>query len=271
MDNYYTLKINTRVSLVVCTIDSYTALPRSGGNISVRLEGMAWKIPVRKAGGYYVFTDLPEGLYNVIVYSDVYLEEITAVNIADLDPKNPVINITLKPRVYYPFPEGATLVRLSLRGGNGLAIPAAPVTAVMITENCARAKLSGELSGDGENTIQVAYVSGRISAGDVYLISEKDNKESEYCSIACLREDAKCFGLQGRLQHPHQRGALLLPVVRTRTDSRGETVIYFREPYPGNFKVRLQTEINNKLVEKELDIEAGKTLNFIVTNNGDVI
>jgi hypothetical protein len=269
MDNYYTLKINTRVSLVVCTIDDYTALPRSGGNISVRLEGMTWKIPVRKPGGYYIFTDLPEGLYNVKVYSDVYMEEATAINIAELDPKNPVIYVTLKPRVYYPFSEGATLIRLSLRDGNGLAVPDAPVTAVMITENCARAKLSGELNGDGENAINVAYVSGRISAGDVYLISEKDNKESEYCSIACLKEDAKCFGLQGRLQHPHKRGALLLPVVRTRTDQRGETVIYFREPCPVNFKIRLQAQINNKLVEKELDIEAGKTLNFTVTNNGE--
>lgn len=265
MEHYYNLKISTRVSLVVCTVDDYTAGLRSGGNISVLLKEYPRKKPVRKPGGYYVFTDLPGDSYSVLVRSDVYLEEELFIKPGEIDPNNPRAYIILKPCSHYPFPEGATLIRASLRDADGRVSRDAVVKASMLSENCARARLSGEKAGKGEKAIFLTNIAGGMSAGDFYLLKDKADGRQEYCRIAALEADTRRCRLYEPLQFSYSRGALLLPVFETRPDERGEVVICFREPCPDNFKVKLQFNHGKNLFEKELDIEGGKTtvLGFI--------
>jgi hypothetical protein len=271
MEQYYQLNIRTRVSLILCTVDDYTARPRSGGNIVVSLREHPGKRPVRKPEGYYIFTDLNDGMYGVAVRSDVYMAFDLNLPVETTNPGNKVSTIILKPASHYPFPSGATLIRASLRDMAGQGLPGAGVRAVMASDNCARARLSVDVADKGLNSIGLANVKGPIWAGDEYLIRDKDDKKREFCRIAGTTETTKGYLLDEPLQLSYARGAILLPVINTRSDDRGEVVVYFREPCPDHFKVKLQFEHQKNLIEKELDIEGGKTVELGVVNIGQAV
>lgn len=101
--------IITNLSMAVWLTDDFTGR-EPVGNIKVIIkEGNI------KAGsnlsGYHIFTDLAAGNYTVRTESDLYFSEDVTVDTAALPPKNPVVEIALKPKPSYPFPDWATLVR----------------------------------------------------------------------------------------------------------------------------------------------------------------
>lgn len=257
--------------MIICTVDDYTSRPRSGGNIVVSLREQPRKRPVRKPGGYYIFTDLDCGMYGVAVRSDVYMDLDINIPVEEIEPVNQVTYIILKPCSHYPFLNGATLIRASVRDMMGRGIPGAGVKAVMVSDSCARARLSVDGAEKGQNNICLANVRGGISVGDEYLIRDKDGKKTEYCLIAGTTETEKCYRLDDSLQSSYSRGAIMLPVFNTKSDDRGEVVVYFREPCPDHFKVKLQFEHEKNLTEKELDIEGGKIVDLGVINIGQAI
>jgi hypothetical protein len=77
---------------------------------------------------YYLFLDLPDDAYTVQVGSDYYFDEdLNPTNLSELDPKNPLVNITLNPKPSYPFPPGATLIRGKVYDSAGEAVSGAKV------------------------------------------------------------------------------------------------------------------------------------------------
>lgn len=101
--------INVNLSLALWLIDDYTQ-NEPIGQVKVRIkEG---DISAKKNfSGYYIFNDLPVDIYTVIVESDFYFAEERTFDISQLDPKNPLEEIVLKPKPSYPFPDNATLLR----------------------------------------------------------------------------------------------------------------------------------------------------------------
>lgn len=101
--------IIVRLSMALRLVDDY-AKKGPLGHVKVKLkEG---DINANKnLSGYYLFTDLTAGNYTVVIEPDLYFPEEITVDISSLDPKNPVIEIVLKPRPAYPFPGNATLLR----------------------------------------------------------------------------------------------------------------------------------------------------------------
>lgn len=99
----------TILSLAVWVMDDFTK-NKPAGDIKVLIEEGDINA-VKNLSGYYLFNDLADGNYNIIIESDLYFSEEMAVAVPRPDPKNPVIEITLKPRPSYPFPNNATLVR----------------------------------------------------------------------------------------------------------------------------------------------------------------
>ena len=100
---------STHLSLAVQLTDDYTK-KEPMGNIQVKIkEGNINAF--KNLSGYYLFTDLAAGNYNLAVESDFYFPEEKAVTIPHPDPKNPVVLIVIKPRPLYPFPNSATVVR----------------------------------------------------------------------------------------------------------------------------------------------------------------
>lgn len=103
-------------------IDDYTK-DKPIGQVKVRIKEGGIKAK-KNLSGYYIFNDLLSGTYNVIVESDFYFAEERVIDISQLDPKNPVDEIVLKPRPSYPFPGNATIIR-GLVTDNGPVLSAA--------------------------------------------------------------------------------------------------------------------------------------------------
>ncbi|MGZ4846252.1 MAG: carboxypeptidase-like regulatory domain-containing protein [Halobacteriota archaeon] len=113
-----------KLSLAICLVDGYSKNSGVQGEISLKECDIQ---PHRNLSGYYVFEDLPTKMYTVKAHaSDVFLD---AEAKADLTADAPVvINIELTPAPSYPFPASATLIRGTVKDGQGVGIPDALVT-----------------------------------------------------------------------------------------------------------------------------------------------
>lgn len=115
----------TKLAFAILLVDDFSNREPIG-RVEVSLNGRNEK-PVKNLSSYYIFLDLPDDTYTVQVRSDYYFDEDSEpITLAELDPKNPVINITLKPNPSYPFPPGATLIRGTVYSG-GEAVSGAKV------------------------------------------------------------------------------------------------------------------------------------------------
>jgi len=251
------VKFSTKVSLVVCPVDDYSAVPKSGGNINVFLSEHPGR-PVRKADGYFVFTGLPPGSYHVVVQSDVYLNEIIEVALERIDPAEPILHISLKPNSAYPFPAGSTLIRAALRDSGGNPAPGAKLRATLLSASCARAKTAQGGMKKGLQEINLTGEAGKIAVGDIFLISDQEEVCSEYCTITGVLKETHKYQVAEPLRYDHKRGVLLLPVVETRADQRGEAVAYFRNIKEKKFDVKVEFSYENKIRTEELTMTEGE-------------
>src|SRR5688572_16434144 len=92
----------SRVSLAVRLLDDFSGRPSLIGATRVFIIGTG-TTAVQKSGGYYVFTDLADTNATVRTENTHYFPAEAAIDIAALDPRNPVIARTMKPGNLYPF------------------------------------------------------------------------------------------------------------------------------------------------------------------------
>ena len=101
------------LSFAVWLVDDYTQ-KEPLGEVRVMLNGE--KITTVKAlknlSGYHTFSGLPEGTYTLSVESEFYFSEERQVDTSSFAvSREPVVEIILKPKPLYPFPDRATLIR----------------------------------------------------------------------------------------------------------------------------------------------------------------
>ena len=101
------------LSFAVWLVDDYTQ-KEPLGEVRVSLQEENIKA-VKNFSGYYTLSGLPEGKYTLNVKSALYFLEERVVDTSSFsgskDHVDPVIEIILKPRPLYPFPDWATLLR----------------------------------------------------------------------------------------------------------------------------------------------------------------
>ena len=125
MDEMFLERHTTKLAFTVFPLDDYSK-GKPIGRVDVSLKGRKEK-PIRNLSSYYLFLDLPGDTYTVQVRSDYYFDEETEISLHDLDPKNPVVNVTLMPKPSYPFSPGATLIRGKMYDSRGKAVSGAKV------------------------------------------------------------------------------------------------------------------------------------------------
>ncbi len=250
------IKLGMEVSFVVCAIDGFTGRNAVGGIIDVFIRDVPVK-PVRKHDGYYVFTRLPEGQYEIVVESDRYFNESMIVSTGELENKERTVFVPLMPKPSYNFPGGTTLIRSTLVDKKSGPAVKADVKAAVLTEDCSRARLSREGAKKGDSRISLVDISGLIAAGDSFVI--KDKEKSELCRISKINEDAGSFVLKQPLEHNYERGALMLPVIYSKANENGEIAVYFRNLRKKFFDVELELAFEGNVSAKVLGIEEGKT------------
>lgn len=261
MDHIRISQLRTRVSLVVCVIDAITSKTPLGNTTTVYLEGTRSKA-IPKSNGSYIFNDLPPGEYRLTVNNEHYFEEQSLITVGT---DNFIEVVPLKPLPSYPFSQGTGLIRLMLQDAAGAPVRQAGLQAMVLSEECARARVMSEQLDKGAEDITLGSFTGVMTAGDTYILRGRGAKAAEeHIRIAEVIEHQKRFRLDRKLSKAFPRGSLVLPVQETRSTERGEAVIAFR----GNRMASFQTELlitygsNKKHAVKEVLVAEGTTTNL---------
>jgi hypothetical protein len=115
-----------RVSFAVRLLDDFAARSSLVGTTEVFITASG-KRGLQTPSGYHVFTDLTAANVTIRIENRNYFPKEVAIDIAALDPRNPVITQTMKPSYLYPFPTGSTLVRGAVRDAAGSPVRGATV------------------------------------------------------------------------------------------------------------------------------------------------
>ena len=107
----------TNLSFAVWLIDDYTQKePLGKTRVSLKEENIK---AVKNLSGYYTFSGLRNGIYTLAVDPELYFPEEKIVDTSLYSKlKEPVIEILLRPRPLYSFPDRATLLRGMLDTGS---------------------------------------------------------------------------------------------------------------------------------------------------------
>lgn len=249
-----TLHLGKRVSLVLWLIDQYTGLGCNERDVAVYLNGQREAFQ-RKAGGYLVFTDLPGEVYSIRVEAAHYFTQELQVNLKDIVSRGRIVYLSLVPAPDYPFSTTATLLRASI---SNHGVPAR-LTATLLSDNCARAKLGRQGAASGSQEVFLVNVTMFSAPGDLLVIRPADSSQGEVCEIDKPGTGEDIYMLKDPLQSNHDRGELLLPVITTTADERGEVVVGFRNFRQRECQVRLTIQVGDKLSEQEITVPLGKT------------
>ena len=112
--------IITHVTLAVVLVDSYTNAPAIG-RVRVLLKEHSQEGRVNPSG-YFLFLNIPDGIYTLRVESEHYLDEEVVLSLPASPPEHLLVTILLQPRPSYPFPPGATLIRGLVRDAVSTAL-----------------------------------------------------------------------------------------------------------------------------------------------------
>ncbi|MTI85729.1 MAG: hypothetical protein FH756_18000 [Firmicutes bacterium] len=260
MDKLCSRKIITRASLVVCLRDAFAGGTSLQGSVNILLKDYLRR-PLRKAGGYYVFTGLHKNLNEIVISSEKYLDERVTVDLRDLDPQNPVVNITLLPSPAYPFPAGATLIYGTVLDVTGNGVKGAYLSAVVSGRDNSGPMLARDGVSKGDSQIHLTGLQGGVSVGDCFLVKEAKTKHREYCRVAGTMDNNACLYVEHPLQFKHSRGVLFLPCVNTRTDHQGQFVVGLRSAWCKDLRVTLDINYGDKSAQAKLNLQEGERYN----------
>jgi len=249
-----TLHLGKKVSLVLWLIDQYTGLGCNEKDVTVYLNGKPEAFQ-RKAGGYLVFTDLPGEVYQVRVEAAHYFGQDLEVNLKDIIARGRVVYVSLVPTPDYPFSTTATLVRTSVKN-RGVPVT---VTATLLSDNCARAKLGRQGASAGSQEVFLVDVTMFSAPGDLFVIRPVGGSLGEFCEIDKPGSGEDQYVMKHPLEADHERGELLLPVIKTETDQRGEAVIAFRNFRQLECQIRLEVQAGDQIIQQEVVVPLGKT------------
>jgi hypothetical protein len=255
------VKIKTSFSFAVCLIDSYTGAPSLSSEHNVYLMDVIIK-PIKKPNGYYVFTDLPTQSYTICVQSKQFIDEHIVVSLEMFDMNEPVIYIPLTPNTLYLFDQETTTIIALLQASDGNPASAVKARATITSDECFKAKLAQDVSEQGSIQISLAQITGKVTIGDRFLLKSLTENTSEYCRITAINETIRSFKLEQPLQHTYDKGALLLPVLETHSDSKGEIVIFCKYFHIPKFGITLEFIYSNQNLVKELILETSTMLNL---------
>lgn len=107
MADYYELNpFNREASLIISPVDSYTGMRVANEDIEVVIKKHNIKA-MRKNDGFYVFVNLPLGVWEIEIASKKYFKEAFVV---DMDKPGLVLRKYIVPNRRYKLPKGATFI-----------------------------------------------------------------------------------------------------------------------------------------------------------------
>lgn len=112
-------RMRIRVSLAVLPIDDFTGKIITAPVLKAAVKGGGK--PVRKAEGFFVFTNLTSSIAEITVEGPCYYREERIIDIRQLDPANPVVKIRMLPGRTYALPQKAIRLMVLLPQGSAFS------------------------------------------------------------------------------------------------------------------------------------------------------
>jgi len=243
--------ITKKLSAVIIPIDDFSG-DRPHGRVRVTIEGCAVK-PVKTPGGFYVFVKLLPGSYRFMIESDYYLPFSGELIVSqDNAERPPVVDARLIPSVSYPFSSDCTLIRGSVSDKYGQTVSGALVKAGILPGSQRVLKL-GKVNLISGNTMEVTLDNplNAIERFNILEIGTTGNK-IETCRVRdVLKKEAEIESvlLQETLIYSHKGHAVTLlevDAVETRSDEKGEFVLYFGSLSESTLNVKIETSFENR-------------------------
>jgi hypothetical protein len=116
----------TKLSLAVLAKDAFVPAEALKGGVSLQVNGRYGPV-FQNRMGYWLFLDLPEGAYNVKAAGDYYSVKLLNA-VGGLNPLRPVLEINLEPNASYPFPNGTTLLRGTVKNAESAVLTDVKIT-----------------------------------------------------------------------------------------------------------------------------------------------
>lgn len=103
-------RIKTNLSMAVMLKDDLSTDKKVIGDVFMKASGIK-KPVVKHSTGYFLLTNLAEGKYSITGGGKFYREGVLTVDTKSINPKQPFVELSLKPKSSYPFPEGITVLK----------------------------------------------------------------------------------------------------------------------------------------------------------------
>lgn len=243
--------ISKRVSLVLRLFDDYDLKPIENG-VSIYLNEYDFK-PIRKAGGYSIFTNLENDQNKVEIKSELYFDEVININLKDLNKLNPVINIRLKPSPRY-FLKEESVFRFEIIDKNEMPVKNAQIQSILYTKDYFVGQVMSEKVNASDKSVFIDEFYNEFFSGDSLYIESSRKEKCEFITIE-NKVDNGYYNLNECMKNAHKKGEKLRSAVITRADSNGNGVIYFRNLLTNKNKIKIIITSSKGIKEVVMDVD----------------
>ncbi|WP_432666848.1 hypothetical protein R9X47_10885 [Wukongibacter baidiensis] len=250
--------IRKKVSFALRLIDDYDLQPVSSG-VDIIINKELYR-SIKKSGGYYIFTNLEEDDCEINIESEIYFKEKIEIDVSSLDPLNPLINIRLKKKPEYFSAQGATIVRFKLIDEGNKPIVGALVEAFIDTKNYYEGELS-EACKKSEELVSIKKFYSEIQPGDTFYLNAGSGDNGEFVKVVNKKDDTK-FVLNKPLLFDHSKGGKLIKAFISKTDEKGNGLIYFRGLLKKDIDIKINLSYFKSFKEVSTKVREGTLLNL---------
>lgn len=236
--------IRKRVSLVVQVLDDVTNKMIYGSIIQVELA--TGEKPIQKSDGYYVFLNVQTSSVCLCITSPQFVPYKETIQIAELNPLEPVVKIRLKPNRFYPFQQSVTCLEGRVRAGAQVR--------VLYQDTTEYFRLIRNYIGKQDKNLYIFNPSKQDLEEKWFHIVDSETQQSEDFMIGKAQKGSEdCYELSQVMEHSYQKhSSRIYPVACTKADKEG----YFFMTLPflekEHTKVIIQITGRKKTVEQEL-------------------
>lgn len=237
-------QVRHSVSFVLELWDDFMDRPISDASLNVYTEDK--KRPIRKKGGFYVFTNAS---FPAVVTIESAWYEREEIRIPSMDRRNPVIKRRLSPGHRYPLPEGTTFVQ-------GLAAPDVRVE-VSVEDDSALWRLLSDY--DAEKTpdrMELFNPFEKELEGRRFYIRDREGKKEEFFQIQSQEARTGKIRLAEALEHAYKKaGTKLYECSSTRADAEGRFQIPLKVRTQGKKEILCRIGIEGRIYEAWIETE----------------
>lgn len=243
--------IRQRASLVIKLIDDYTGNPIK----DAKLEIIDYESkPINKKDGYYIFTNLDDGIYGVLIKAENRLNQRIKVEIYEGFAKEGILKIRMKQKVKSPLIRNVTSLLLCFEDDKNRPIIDKEVKVVY--EESKHSNRIIEKAQKNSTYIKLYTTDQEKLEGKEFIIKNINSKEK--CVIESFDPIEKTLKLKNFLDSILEVGTSLYPVWRGRTDEEGKCIIPFSYSIEDQLEININILLNEKNIEDSIKIYKGK-------------